>query len=330
MTEEMGIIQISPPYLDSFLEMLSAERGLSKNTCHAYRTDLINYFKYHSSDNHPQIWERNLELLNEDALSQYLQHLEKNSLSVATRARHLSTIKHYVKFLQQESHLTHNFTESFQGPRLGKRLPKILHEDEVEDLLKIVSDLKSVNGIRLHCLLEVLYATGMRVSELLTQQTTTVLQAFRMQQNYLIIQGKGQKERIVPLTDTALTSLKAYLNIRDTFEPTFKTKIKKTPWLFPSRSVQGHLTRQGFAKLLKGVAQEAGLSLTRVSPHVIRHAFATHLLNRGADLLSLQKLLGHSDVSTTEIYTHVLSEKMEDLVLKHHPLSKMEKLVTTE
>ena len=313
----------SLPYLDSFLEMLSAERGLSQNTSQAYKTDLMYYFKYHTLDQKPQTWEQSLKLLNEDSLSEYLKYLEKNNLSVATRARHLSTLKHYVKFLQQEGHIAHNFTQTFQGPRLGKRLPKVLQEEEIEALLKSVANLKSVDGLRLCCLLEVLYATGMRVSELLTLHTTTILQAFRTHQNYLIIQGKGQKERVVPLTHAAIKALEAYLNIRDTFEPTFKTKMKKTPWLFPSRSLQGHLTRQGFAKLLKGVAQVAGLSIERVSPHIIRHAFATHLLNRGADLLSLQKLLGHSDVSTTEIYTHVLSEKMEDLVLKHHPLSKV-------
>lgn len=150
----------SLPYLDSFLEMLSAERGLSQNTSQAYKTDLINYFKYHASDQKLQTWEQSLELLNEDSLSEYLKYLEKNNLSVATRARHLSTIKHYVKFLQQEGHLTHNFTQTFQGPRLGKRLPKVLQEGEVEALLKSVSDLKSVDGLRLCCLLEVLYATG--------------------------------------------------------------------------------------------------------------------------------------------------------------------------
>lgn len=317
------MIHLSPPYLDSFLEMLSAERGLSQNTQNAYRADLIHYFKQYTLSTPTSTREQSLASLNEETLSQYLEHLEKNNLSVATRARHLSTIKHYVKFLQQEGHLAHNFTQSFQGPRRGKRLPKILQEEEVNALLKIVNDSKSIDGIRMRCLLEILYATGMRVSELLTLQTATILQALRIQQNYLIIQGKGQKERVVPLTEAALDSLKSYLTIRDCFEPTYKGKLKRTFWLFPSRSVQGHLTRQGFAKLLKGVAQAAGFLPDRVSPHIIRHAFATHLLNRGADLLSLQKLLGHSDVSTTEIYTHVLSEKMEELVLKHHPLSKI-------
>ena len=319
-----------PPYLDSFLEMLSAERGLSQNTRDAYKTDLIKYYKFNCLVNEPQSGQQNLASLNEETLNQYLKHLDQNHLSIATRARHLSAIKHYVKFLHQEGHLSHNFTQSFQGPRRGKRLPKILQEDEVAALLHTLSTLTSPDGVRLRCLLEVLYATGMRVSELLTLQTATILQAFRIQQNYLIIQGKGQKERIVPLTGAALESLEVYLDIRTTFEPSFKTKLKITPWLFPSRSNKGHLTRQGFAKLLKGVAQNAGLSPERVSPHVIRHAFATHLLNRGADLLSLQKLLGHTDVSTTEIYTHVLSEKMEELVLTHHPLSKVSKHVTIE
>lgn len=322
---------LSPPYLDSFLEMLSAERGLSKNTCQAYATDLTEYFRFstntsfHSTDN-----AQDLSSLNEKDLLRYLTHLEKNQISVATRARRLSALKHYVKFLQQENYLDHNFTVTFQGPRQGKRLPKILHEEEVDALLETVMLLQSPEGLRLRCLLEVLYATGMRVTELLTLTIATIFQAFRTQQKYLVIQGKGKKERIVPLTDTALEALKEYLNIRQNFEPHFKGKPKTTSWLFPSHGAQGHLTRQGFAKLLKGLALEAGLAPQRVSPHVIRHAFATHLLNRGADLLSLQKLLGHKDVSTTEIYTHVLTEKMEDLVLNHHPLSKTLKLGTTE
>ena len=323
MTHSPLLSLTSFPHSDSFLEMLAAERGLSKNTCHAYKTDLLSYFQYHGRTDPISTREDHLGDLNDASLRQYLNHLEQRKFSVATRARHLSSIKHYVKFLQQEGHLTHNFTQSFQGPRLGKRLPKILQEDEILNLLKVIAQLKSSEGIRLRCLLEVLYATGMRVSELLTLQTATILQAFRSQQNYLIIQGKGQKERVVPLTDAALIALQDYLTIRNRYEPTLKKNLKQTLWLFPSRGVCGHLTRQGFAKLLKSMAQVAGLSPTRVSPHVIRHAFATHLLNRGADLLSLQKLLGHSDVSTTEIYTHVVNEKMEELVLKHHPLSKI-------
>lgn len=305
-------------FIEPFLEMLCVERGVAQNTLMAYKKDLEAFFEF--------IKKNSPDDIDEKAIRSYLKELNHRQLSPSTRARHLSSLRQYFKFLFQEGYIQYNPTLTLESPRKGRTLPKILHEEEVCALLNVANGIPETEGIRVRCLLELLYATGMRVSEMVTLLTLTVVQALKANQPYLLIKGKGGKERIVPLSEPSIDALKAYLSIRRIFE----SSSKPLPWLFPSRSVKGHLTRQGFGKILKDITLKAGLDPRRVSPHVLRHAFATHLLNRGADLLSVQQLLGHADVSTTEIYTHVMTEKMEELVLKHHPLSKRLKVATTE
>jgi integrase/recombinase XerD len=305
-------------FIEPFLEMLCVERGAAQNTLMAYKKDLEAFFEF--------IKKNSPDDIDEKAIRSYLKELNHRQLNPSTRARQLSSLRQYFKFLFQEGYIQYNPTLTLESPRKGRTLPKILHEEEVCTLLNVANGMPETEGIRVRCLLELLYATGMRVSEMVTLLTLTVVQALKANQPYLLIKGKGGKERIVPLSEPSIEALKAYLGVRHIFEPSFKP----LPWLFPSRSVKGHLTRQGFGKILKDIALKAGLDPRRVSPHVLRHAFATHLLNRGADLLSVQQLLGHVDVSTTEIYTHVMTEKMEELVLKHHPLSKRLKVATTE
>lgn len=306
-------------FIELFLEMLCVERGAAQNTLMAYKKDLEAFFAF--------IKKGPLDEIHEKEIRSYLKELNTRQLSPSTRARQLSSLRQYFKFLLQEGYIHYNPTLTLESPRRGRAIPKILHEEEVCALLDVTSKITEAEGIRVRCLLELLYATGIRVSEMVTLLTLTVVQALKANQPYLLIKGKGGKERIVPLSEPSIEALKAYLDVRRVFEPS----SKPLPWLFPSRSAkEGHLTRQGFGKILKDITLKAGIDPRRVSPHVLRHAFATHLLNRGADLLSVQQLLGHADISTTEIYTHVMTEKMEELVLKHHPLSKCSKVATTE
>jgi integrase/recombinase XerD len=305
-------------FIDPFLEMLSSERGCAYNTQIAYKSDLEYFFTCLGKEAEQDISEQHI--------TAYLSILSSHQLSPTTRARHLSTLRQYFKFLFQEGYITSDPTLTLQSPHSRKSLPKILLEEEVFSLLEAAKQITSIKGIRAYCLLELLYSTGVRVSELLTLLTLSVEHALKTKQPYLLIKGKGGKERIVPLSNPAIKALKEYLEIRSTFIKPGSSSI----WLFPSKGGKAPLTRQGFGKLLKEVCLKAGIDSNRVSPHVLRHAFATHLLNRGADLISVQHLLGHADITTTEIYTHVMIDKMEKLVLEHHPLSKGVKVATTE
>ena len=304
--------------MDLFLEMLSVERAASLNTLLAYERDIKTFLQFAQKDQPRSI--------REEDLRSYLKELEGRGTSPATRARCLSSLKRYFRFLLQEDYIKADPTAYLEAPRQGRRLPKILHEEEVATLFEAAEKIPGTEGIRARCLLELLYATGMRVSEMVTLSWSSLIQALKTEQPYFLIKGKGGRERLVPLSFSSKEALKTYLAIRKSFE----SSPKPSPWLFPSKGAEGHLTRQGFGKILKTLALKAGIDPRRVSPHVLRHAFATHLLNRGADLLSLRELLGHADISTTEIYTHVMTEKMEELVLNHHPLSKARKLAITE
>jgi len=295
--------------IEAFLEALAAERGAARNTLESYGRDLKRLQTF--------LGEKSIKDASAGDLKAYFQMLEESDVKAPSRARHLSTLRQFFRFLTQEKVSTENPTLSLDRPRCPRPLPKTLSEEEVECLLAALKARPVAEAIRLTALLELLYATGMRVSELVTLKLTTALAGLQNATG-LIVQGKGGRERFVPLTPLSMTALESYLKIRASYE----TRPEHKAWLFPSKSRAGHLTRQGFGQLLKQVAMEAGVAPSRVSPHIFRHAFASHLLHHGADLLSIQKLLGHADVATTEIYTHVLEAKKRELVLRHHPLSE--------
>ncbi len=292
--------------------MLLVERGASRNTIDAYRRDLCSFFEAFPDP---------LSACEKD-IKAYLRLLSEQGMISSTRARKLSSLKQYYSFLQAEGHMEENPTFTLEGPKRDKALPKILTEEEIERLLRVSQDLPEKEAGRLMCLLEISYASGLRVSELVSLPLRAVDQAIKHPSRpAMIVRGKGNKERLVPLSHGALSALKIYLKVRSLF---LKTK-QESPFLFPSSGKSGYLTRQRFGQLLKEIALKAGISPRKISPHVLRHAFATHLLNHGADLVSVQKLLGHADISTTEIYTHVMTERLSALVEIHHPLSKKAK-----
>lgn len=300
-------------YLSQFLESLSAERGYALNTLEAYARDIKDFNIFLDG--------KLLEEIKKADIQHYLLHLKERAITPSSRARKISALRQFFGFLVEEEVISDNPTHLIDLPKQERRLPKTLTEKEVFALIEATHDLDTREQIRLSCLLEILYATGMRVSELVSLQLKTALLALRTAQEKgeaaFIIKGKGNIERLTPLTPSAIKSLENYLKVRKTFEGGINGK----KWLFPSRSAEGHLTRQRFGQLLKKIAQQAGISSQRISPHVMRHAFATHLLHHGAHLLSVQKLLGHADISTTQIYTHVVETQKQKLVFNHHPLS---------
>lgn len=297
--------------IESFLEMMSAERGAAKNTIAAYRRDLEDYAGYLAArSSGPKAAGR-------DLVVGWLERLAGEGLSPASSARKLSAIRQFHRFLCADGVRTDDPTRIVASPKARRGLPKVLSVAEVDRLLATAegeanadaSPQKQAAAQRLYVLLELLYATGMRVSELVSLRRAAVMR----DAGYLTVAGKGRKERIVPLNDRARDAVRAYLAVT---EP--------GPWLFPAAGEDGHLSRQVFARDLKGLAGRAGIASARVSPHVLRHAFASHLLAGGADLRVVQTLLGHADIATTQIYTHVLDEKLRSLVEGHHPLADAE------
>ena len=298
-------------HVADFLAMLSAERGASTNTIEAYAADLEGFLRFLS--------ERGVSPPDASAadIQAYLGLLANEGQAPTSRARRLSALKQYYRFLLAENLIALDPTSGLQGPKKQRALPKVLSIAEVDRLLAVSQNQCEgqegralFRALRFHCLLEILYATGMRVSELVGLPRSVL----RGDKRVLTIKGKGGRERLVPLNATARSALDAFLGVSGRFD--------NSEWLFPSKSALGHVTRQGFAQDLKEVAEAAGIAPERVSPHVLRHAFASHLLDRGADLRAVQQLLGHADISTTEIYTHVLQERLKALVNAHHPLAK--------
>ncbi len=282
------------------MEMLAAERGAAGNTLAAYRGDLEDFAAFLNG-------RCSLQAADRTQLSAYMVSLGDSGLSARTQARRLSALRQFYLFLLREGRRTDNPAVELVMPRLPKALPKYMSESEVETLLQAARDMKGVSGLKVMAGLEILYSTGLRVSELLALSA----QALSTDAAMLLVKGKGGKERMIPLSEAAKA---AAVQLR--------RSVAKSRYLFPGRDPRQPMTRQGFALLLKQVAIEAGLDPARLSPHVLRHSFASHLLARGADLRSLQKLLGHSDISTTEIYTHVLAERLEALVRANHPLAR--------
>src|SRR5882724_13547973 len=309
--------------IDLYLDMLAAERGAAVNTLEAYRRDLEDFSADVGAHGGA------LATAGNDDIRGYLGRLHGRGFSAASVARRLSAIRQLYRFLYAEGTRKDDPAAAIEGPKRGRPLPKVLSIGHVDQLLSTAREGIEVatrligerlRAARLNCLLEVLYATGLRVSELVTLPAS----AARRDERMLIVRGKGNKERMVPLNESAKAAMRGYLALREEAErgKTKKGAVKASKWLFPSFGESGHLTRQHFARDLKELAAVAGLKPKQVSPHVLRHAFASHLLQNGADLRSVQTLLGHADISTTQIYTHVLEERLKSLVRDLHPLGE--------
>lgn len=297
-----------------FLEMVAAERGAAKNTLEAYGRDLEDYLGF--------LQEQGVSPVAVDSagVQAYLADLSARGLKPASAARRLSCLRQFHKFLHAEGRRTDNPTIVIDAPKTGRPLPKVLTVADVDRLLRVAHEGlddparpagERLRAARMSCLLELLYATGLRVSELVSLPLTAA-----SSQQWLTIRGKGGRERIVPISDVSRQAMAAYRALLNQLQPGLATQ----PWLFPSDSESGHLTRQAFARDLKATAAAAGIAAAKISPHVLRHAFASHLLQNGADLRVVQELLGHADISTTQIYTHVLDERTKAMVRDLHPL----------
>jgi len=296
--------------------MLAAERGAARNPLAAYERDLKAYAAFLAPRKTAP------EAAGVEDIRAFLGRLARAGMAPRTAARRLSALRQFYRFLLTEGLRADDPSAGVDSPRQGRPLPKILSEAEVGGLLDAAHAGSGPEALRLAALVELLYASGLRVSELVGLR----LAAAQRDQRLLIVQGKGGKERMVPLSPAARRALAAYLEVRDHFLATRGKGAKAvkvaSPWLFPSRAAEGHITRHRVAQLLKALAVQAGIDAAKVSPHVLRHAFASHLLDHGADLRSLQKMLGHADISTTQIYTHVLGERLKSLVQERHPLAR--------
>lgn len=297
---------------ETFLEMMAAERGAADNTVNSYQRDLVDFAAFAARRRVRP------EDATADVLRAYLKRLADAGMAETTSARRLSALRQFFRFLYREGLRRDDPTATLDGPRLRRPLPKYLSEAEVESLLAAARERPGAEGARLVALLEILYATGLRVSELVGLPLSALPREGRM----LIVRGKGGKERMVPLSEPAEEATAAYRAERARFLPKGRASRAAEGWLFPSRGRGGHLTRARFQQLLKELAVAAGIAPKRVSPHVLRHSFASHLLAHGADLRSLQQMLGHADIATTQIYTHVLEERLKALVADKHPLAR--------
>ncbi|MDB2414513.1 site-specific tyrosine recombinase XerD [Rickettsiales bacterium] len=303
------------PTIEYFLETLIAESGSSANTILSYGRDLYDYYYHLKNKNINIIDAKTSDILN------HIELLNKQGMAASTISRKISSIRHFYKFIYSEDMRKDNPALDIEMPRKESILPKYLTEDEIDKLLKYAYIDETPNGIRLVAILELLYATGLRVTELVTLRMsmlqTTVKNNKTTLRDYMIVKGKGSKERLVPLSTPSIIALEKHINIRNSI-----SSQKNSKWVFPSSSKEGYLTRQRLGQMLKELALNANIDPNKISPHILRHSFATHLLNNGADLRILQELLGHSDISTTQIYTHVLSKRMKDLVFDKHPLAE--------
>ena len=307
--------------LESFLEMMAVERGAAAATLEAYRRDLDDYARFLGQRG------RALEEATSDDVAAHLADLAARGFEASTQARHLSALKQFHRFLYDEGFRPDDPTGRVDAPKKRRPLPQVLSEDEVDRLIETaradaiaetgadgepLSPAEQARARRLYCLLETAYASGLRVSELVSLPASAV----RGDTPFLTVRGKGDKERLVPLSPRARAAMLAHL------ETTKASGRGASKWLFPSWSESGHVTRQAFGRDLKALASRLDLAPDRASPHVLRHAFASHILAHGADLRVVQQLLGHADISTTQIYTHVLDERLRELVETHHPLAE--------
>ncbi|WP_024352656.1 tyrosine recombinase [Brevundimonas naejangsanensis] len=296
------------PQIEAFLEMMAVERDASHHTLAAYGRDLAD----------AETWlgdAGGLMAAPQEALEAWFADLSRRGLSAATAARRRASVRQFYRFALGEGWRTDDPSRRLDAPKQGRSLPKTLSRDEIEALLAAAGAADSAAGLRLIALVEMAYASGLRVSELLALK----VEAVRRDPAYLIVRGKGGKERLAPLNTAAREAIKAWLDARDAAR---KPNTPDSAWLFPSHGKSGHLTPRRFAQLLDQAAITAGIDPARVSPHVLRHAFATHLLEGGADLRVVQTLLGHADISTTQIYTHVATDRLSQVVHANHPLAK--------
>lgn len=306
---------MSHAWISRFLEAQAAELDAAQNTLLAYGRDLRDFDAWLAKQG------PDFATATRADIEAYLAHCDAQGLARATRARRLASIRQLYRFAFEEGLRADNPAIQIRGPGRARSLPKTLSVDEVERLLETASTVGRTDAdrIRNHCLMEVLYATGLRVSELVSLPVA----AARGDPQVLFVRGKGGKERLVPLSRPARAALSEWLACRDATDAVARKAGRPVSTsLFPGRARSGHLTRQSFFAMLKGLAVKAGLPPDRVTPHTLRHAFATHLLENGADLRAIQMLLGHADLSTTEIYTHVLEARLSDLVLTRHPLAE--------
>jgi integrase/recombinase XerD len=307
--------------LNLFLDMLAAEQGAGDNTLDAYRRDLTDFSEFLARSG------QGFAIAETQGLRDYLADLDARGFKSSSVARRLSAMRHLFRFLLNERIRGDDPAAILSGPKRGRGLPKVLSIAEVDRLLARAKSLgeapeatapQRLRAMRLYCLLEVLYATGLRVSELVALPRSAARRDARM----IVVRGKGDKERLVPLNETSRQAMADYLTAAAALAPDEKKNAAGAKWLFPSFGESGHLTRQHFARDLKELAASAGLPPRLVSPHVLRHAFASHLLHNGADLRIVQTLLGHTDISTTQIYTHVVEERLKSLVRDLHPLAE--------
>jgi integrase/recombinase XerD len=296
-------------WAEAFLEMMSVERAAARNTLTAYARDLTDATGFLAGRG------RDLADASAEDVEAYFTALGARGLAPATAARRRAAVRQFYRFVLGEGWRADDPSRRVEAPKKGRALPKVLSRAEVDRLIAAAGARDGAQGLRLACMVELAYASGLRISEL----TGLTLAALARDPAYLIVRGKGGKERLAPLNDAARTAVKAYLAVR----PGFLAKgDKSNPWLFPSRGKEKRLTPRRFAQLLDEAAADAGIDPARVSPHVLRHAFATHLLEGGADLRVVQTLLGHADIGTTQIYTHVAGERLAQVVATKHPLSR--------
>lgn len=296
-------------WIEAFLEMMAAERASARNTLTAYGKDLADaqgFLRARGTD---------LAAASASEVEAYFAALSDRGMSPATAARRRSAVRQFYKFVLGEGWRADDPSRRVDAPKQGRSLPKVLSRAEVDAIIAAASARDGAQGLRLGCMVELAYASGLRISEL----TALPLAALARDPAYLIVRGKGGKERLAPLNDAARAAVRGYLEVRKFFLPKGDAS---NPWLFPSRSKAGRLTPRRFAQLLDEAAADAGIDPARVSPHVLRHAFATHLLEGGADLRVVQKLLGHADIATTQIYTHVAGDRLREVVETKHPLGK--------
>jgi integrase/recombinase XerD len=304
-----------------FLDLLAAEQGAGENTLQAYRRDLEDFSEFLGRS------QQNFGSVQTEKLRDYLGDLDIRGFKSSSVARRLSAMRHLFRFLLNERIRSDDPAAILSGPKRGRGLPKVLSIADVDRMLTRAKELSQASeasasqrlrALRLYCLLEVLYATGLRVSELVSLPRSAARNDARM----IVVRGKGNKERLVPLNDASRQAMSDYLAATEALAAEKNNNAAVSKWLFPSFGESGHLTRQHFARDLKELASASGLAPRLVSPHVLRHAFASHLLHNGADLRIVQTLLGHTDISTTQIYTHVVEERLKSLVRDLHPLAE--------
>ncbi len=300
--------------IEAFLEMIAAERDASANTLAAYRRDLEDFAGFASSAG------ESVTKAGAATVTAYFADLARRGFAPSSASRRLSSLRQFHRFLVENGMRADDPTRAVDAPSRGRPLPKVLRQEEVAALLARAeaecaepgaSSAAAARAIRMRCLLELLYATGLRVSELVALPASSA----RGERRMLAVTGKGGRERLVPLTNVAREAMRAWDGVR-------RERHGASRWLFPGETRSGHLTRQAFAVELKELAARAGISAAKISPHVLRHAFASHLLENGADLRIVQQLLGHADISTTQIYTHVLEERLKRTVEAHHPMAR--------